>query len=102
MSSHKTKTEHSRLLQFSSIAAAVLVATASANVNAKVLLKGTMTINGEAQVIEGDASNVTIGKPGDEIKIEKKSGDSLYVNKATLTVDGSKIDIEGYTGGGSS
>lgn len=55
-----------------------------------------MTINGESYSFER-APEVSFGNVGDVIEIEKKSGDSLFVHEAKLTVDGSSIDVEGIS-----
>ena len=95
-----------QLARLSAIATAVLMTSVFSTTNAatvKVQLNGTLFVNdqiqefGEGGVITDDVSvSASIGQITDDIRVEKgKSGDSLYAYGAKLTVEGSKIDVEG-------
>ncbi|MCL1596946.1 autotransporter outer membrane beta-barrel domain-containing protein [Parasutterella secunda] len=93
-----------QLARLSAIATAVLMTSVFSTTNAAtVKLNGTLFVNdqtqefGEGGVIKDDVSvSASIGQITDDIRVEKgKSGDSLYAYGAKLTVEGSKIDVEG-------
>ena len=95
-----------QLARLSAIATAVLMTSVFSTTNAatvKVQLNGTLFVNdqiqefGEGGVITDDVSvSASIGQITDDIRVEKgKSGDSLFAYGAKLTVEGSKIDVEG-------
>ena len=93
-----------QLARLSAIATAVLMTSVFSTTNAAtVKLNGTLFVNdqtqefGEGGEIKDDVSvSASIGQITDDIRVEKgKSGDSLYAYGAKLTVEGSKIDVEG-------
>ena len=92
-----------QLARLSAIATAVLMTSVFSTTNAAtVKLNGTLFVNdqtqefGEGGVIKDDVSvSASIGQITDDIRVEKGEGDSLYAYGAKLTVEGSKIDVEG-------
>ena len=84
-----------RSFQLSATALAVVLSF-STDAYAAVFLKGTMTINGDP-VEFSSADEANFGKPGDVIEVKKKSGDSFFVNSAKLTLDGARINVEGFS-----
>ncbi len=92
-----------QLSRLSAIAMAVLMTSVFSTSNAaKVQLNGTLFVNdqtqefGEGGVIKDDVSvSASIGQITDDIRVEKGKSDSLYAYGAKLTVEGSKIDVEG-------
>ena len=92
-----------QLARLSAIATAVLMTSVFSTTNAAtVKLNGTLFVNdqtqefGEGGKIEDDVSvSASIGQITDYIRVEKGTGDSLYAFGAKLTVEGSKIDVEG-------
>lgn len=94
-----------QLARLSAIATAVLMTSVFSTTNAatvKVQLNGTLFVNdqiqefGEGGEIKDDVSvSASIGQITDDIRVEKGKGDSLYAFGAKLTVEGSKIDVEG-------
>lgn len=92
-----------QLARLSAIATAVLMTSVFSTTNAAtVKLNGTLFVNdqtqefGEEGEIKDDVSvSASIGQITDAIRVEKGTGDSLYAYGAKLTVEGSKIDVEG-------
>ena len=92
-----------QLARLSAIATAVLMTSVFSTTNAAtVKLNGTLFVNdqtqefGEGGKIEDDVSvSASIGQITDYIRVEKGTDDSLYAFGAKLTVEGSKIDVEG-------
>lgn len=93
-----------QLARLSAIATAVLMTSVFSTTNAAtVKLNGTLFVNDQTQefgegggVIKDDVSvSASIGQITDDIRVEKGEGDSLYAYGAKLTVEGSKIDVEG-------
>ena len=92
-----------QLARLSAIATAVLMTSVFSTTNAAtVKLNGTLFVNdqtqefGEGGVIKDDVSvSASIGQITDDIRVEKGKSDSLYAYGAKLTVEGSKIDVEG-------
>ena len=92
-----------QLARLSAIATAVLMTSVFSTTNAAtVKLNGTLFVNGQTQefgeggVIKDDVSvSASIGQITDDIRVEKGKSDSLYAYGAKLTVEGSKIDVEG-------
>lgn len=92
-----------QLARLSAIATAVLMTSVFSTTNAAtVRLNGTLFVNdqtqefGEGGEIKDDVSvSASIGQSTDDIRVEKGKSDSLYAYGAKLTVEGSKIDVEG-------
>ena len=92
-----------QLARLSAIATAVLMTSVFSTTNAAtVKLNGTLFVNdqtqefGEGGEIKDDVSvSASIGQITDDIRVEKGKSDSLYAYGAKLTVEGSKIDVEG-------
>jgi len=61
---------------------------------ANVMVKGKLTINGEKVTIS-NGPDIAFGNAGDVIKIDKHSGDSLFVYGGKLVVNGSSIEVVG-------
>lgn len=93
-----------QLARLSAIATAVLMTSVFSTTNAAtVKLNGTLFVNDQTQEfgegggeIKDDVSvSASIGQSTDDIRVEKGKSDSLYAYGAKLTVEGSKIDVEG-------
>lgn len=92
-----------QLARLSAIATAVLMTSVFSTTNAAtVKLNGTLFVNdqtqefGEEGEIKDDVSvSASIGQITDAIRVEKGTDDSLFAYGAKLTVEGSKIDVEG-------